>query len=101
MKYNPLLTGIAILSAVSSSYFIATVLFADTTAKIVSVINGDGAVILWIALLLVLAITAIYIRSNGATVQKVLAGEANWKEMLESWIGSEFIRKKSDRDQPK
>lgn len=94
MKYNPGAIAIAVISASLSSYFVAAILFPDTSAEIAAAFRGEGAVVMWIALVAVMIAVAIYAKSNKRLIDRVFTGQASIKELTESFLTIGFFKKK-------
>ncbi|OAI07822.1 hypothetical protein [Methylomonas methanica] len=94
MKYHPGAIMIALISATLSSYFVAAILFPDTGAKIVGGFQGEGAVVMWIALVAVMLAVAFYVKTNKTLIDRVLTGRASTKEISDSFLTIGFFKKK-------
>jgi hypothetical protein len=95
VKYHPGSIIIALISASLSSYFVAAMLFPDTSAKIVAGFQGEGAVVMWIALVSVMIAAAIYAKSNKKLIDRVLTGQVSIKEITRSFLSTGFFKKRS------
>ena len=92
MRYHPQALVIAILSATIGLSFVVKVLFPETSAEIFAAMTGDGALIVWLALLLALIALAFFVKANKPIIDKVLSGRATPAEVWRSFAKPDAIR---------
>jgi len=74
MRYNPFLVVAATLSAILSTYAVLAIVFPSTTMKIAPHLDGEEAIVLYMALCLILAMVLIYLKINKPYVERILTG---------------------------
>ncbi|MCQ8116420.1 hypothetical protein [Methylomonas rosea] len=74
MKYNPFLIAGASASALLSTLAVLIFVFPKTTADIASHLDGEEAIVLYIALCLILLAAFLYFKTNKPYIERLFTG---------------------------